>query len=83
MLIHKYNNFRFFCHNFGKYDAIFIYGVLLEINENLGKEYYTLNPIFRESTLIKLDIRLKVNRNNYIKLTFIEILNLLGKILEK
>lgn len=83
MLIARYNNFKFYCHNLGRFDSIFIYGTLSEINLSLGQEYYILKPIFRNSKLLKLDIKLKRAGNNYIQITLVDSFNLLNSSLDK
>ena len=83
MLIPRYNNFKFYCHNLGRFDSIFIYGTLSDINLSLGQEYYILKPIFRNSQLLKLDIRLKRAGNNYIQITLVDSFNLLHSSLDK
>ena len=61
MLIHKYHNFIFYVHNFGKFDVIFLYNVLLRANDKLGFDYYILTPIMRDNIIIKLTIKIKPN----------------------
>lgn len=88
MLINKYNNFIFYCHNFGGYDVYFIYKTLLNFNEKSGFNYYKLNTFIREDTIFKLTITVYVNselnenkdnkKKKSIKITFVDSLNLLN-----
>ena len=53
----KYNNITFYCHNSGKYDAIFLIGVLTKYNVENPENKYDLDPIFRDKTVLKLTIK--------------------------
>jgi DNA polymerase type B, organellar and viral len=83
MLITKYNNFTFYCHNLGKYDSIFIHGILSDINKELGQEYYMMKSLFRDNSLLKLEIKLRKSYNNFVKITLVDSLNLLNMSLDK
>ena len=89
MLINKYNNFLFYVHNLGRYDIVFLYNVLLKFNLHKGYDYYILNTIMRDNTIIKLDIKIKVeskkieNYIRYIKISLVDSLNLLSYSLDK
>jgi hypothetical protein len=83
MLISKYHNFIFYSHNFGSYDYVFILNALLKANENIGSEYYILNPCMRDDTPIKLDITICPTINTKIKISIVDSLNLLNKSLAK
>lgn len=63
MLLNKYNNFIFYVHNFGKYDVVFLYNVLLKANVDKGYEYYILNTIMKDNTIIRLNIKIKIKSN--------------------
>lgn len=76
MLNPIYNNFIYYCHNFGKYDAIFLYKILLDYNKNLGREYFILNSILRDGVIIRLDVKIK-KLNNSVKISFLDSINLL------
>ena len=88
MLINKYNNYLFYCHNFGKFDFIFIFNIMLKYNEFIGHDYYELKPILSNGKLLKLDI--KINKNYgiletnpvYIKISFIDSYNILSNSLD-
>ena len=85
MLINKYNNFIFYVHNFSKFDVVFLYNVLLKANQVKGFDYYVLKPVLRDNNIIKLTVKIKVNNNskNFIKITFLDSLNLLNNSLRK
>nr|QWO71378.1 DNA polymerase [Calocybe cyanea] len=91
MLVNKYNNFIFYAHNLANYDIVFIYNVLLKSNSDKNYDYYILNTTMRDNTIIKLDIKIKtksntdtgLNKYNYLKISFVDSLNLLNTSLEK
>jgi DNA polymerase type B, organellar and viral len=89
MLKNKYHNFIFYVHNLGNYDIVFIYNVLLNFNLVKGYDYYILNTTMRDNTIIKLEIKIKVfsktkeNLHKYIKISFVDSLNLLNLSLDK
>lgn len=89
MLVNKYNNYIFYVHNLGHYDIVFLYNVLLNFNLHKGYEYYILKTTMRDNTIIKLEIRIKVistskeNKYKYIKISFVDSLNLLNLSLDK
>ena len=89
MLLNKYNNFIFYVHNFGKYDVVFLYNVLLKANVDKGCEYYILNTTMKDNTIIRLDIKIKIkskfkeDNSKTIKISFVDSLNLLNNSLEK
>ena len=56
----KYNNIKFYCHNLGGYDIIFILRILNKYNEN-NEDKYDINCILRDDMIIKITIR-KDNR---------------------
>ena len=77
MLVPKFHNYFFYLHNLGKYDVVFIYKVLKEYNIHKKEEYYILNTIFRDDTMLKLTISIKLSIKKYIKITLLDSLNLL------
>ena len=89
MLVNKYNNYIFYVHNLGNYDIVFLYNVLLNFNLHKGYEYYILKTTMRDNTIIKLEIKIKVistskeNKYRYIKISFVDSLNLLNLSLDK
>jgi len=88
MLTYRYHNYLFYAHNLGHYDIVFIYNVLLQFNLNIGSDYYILNSTMRENIIIKLEIRIKKvsaskDTQRYIKISFVDSLNLLNLSLSK
>jgi DNA polymerase type B, organellar and viral len=90
MLINKYNKFIFYVHNLGHYDIVFLYNILLKTNLDKGFDYYILNTTMRDNTIIKLDIKIKAdsnkeetNKNRYIKISFVDSINILNASLDK
>nr|YP_010044372.1 DNA polymerase [Trametes versicolor]QPF23613.1 DNA polymerase [Trametes versicolor] len=89
MLVNKYNNFIFYVHNLGHYDIVFMYNIILKTNLEKGFDYYILNTTMRDKTIIKLEIKIKVysntkeNKHRYIKISFVDSLNLLNLSLDK
>jgi DNA polymerase type B, organellar and viral len=63
MLVNKYHNFIFYTHNFGNFDVIFLYKILLDANEKMGYDYYILKTTMRDDTIIKLEISIKKDEN--------------------
>lgn len=60
MLVPKYHNYIFFAHNLGRFDVIFLFKTLAEFNLQKGYEFYKLEPLFRESQMLKLGISIKL-----------------------
>lgn len=89
MLVNKYNNYLFYVHNLANYDIVFMYNVLLKSNLDKGFDYYILKTTMRDNTIIKLEIKIKKlsntddNKYNYIKISFVDSLNLLNSSLDK
>jgi DNA polymerase type B, organellar and viral len=77
MLISKYHNFIFYCHNFGKYDLVFILRIIKEYNLKLGYDYYQISTIIRDDVIIKLKLQIKSSSNKSIKIILLDSLNLL------
>lgn len=82
MLQTKYNNFTFYAHNFGRYDVIFIYNIIQKANEIKGFEYYKINPLTRDDTILKLTITIKT-KTKPLRIHIVDSLNLLNASLEK
>jgi len=78
MLISKYHNYNFYIHNMGKFDVIFIYKILKEFNFHKKEEYYILKSVFRDDVMLKLSISIKISNKKYIKINFIDSLNILN-----
>jgi DNA polymerase type B, organellar and viral len=85
MLVNKYHNFIFYCHNFGRYDCIFLYNILAKANINKGFEYYKLETTIRDDVIIQLTIKIKPDKDKhrYIKINIVDSLNLLNNSLDK
>ena len=43
-------------------NIIFIFKVLLEYNLNINREFFKLNPIYKDSKMLKLDIKIKLDK---------------------
>lgn len=59
LLTNKYKFMKFYCHNLGGYDVVFILGVLLRYNENNkgnSEGDYKINTIFRDKRVIRIVI---------------------------
>lgn len=59
MLVYKYDQHIYYCHNFSGYDSVFILKILKQANIDKGFEYYNLKPIYRDSKMLKLDIKIR------------------------
>lgn len=55
----KYHNYTFYTHNFGGYDSIFISKILREANIRKGFDYYKLKPLYRNSKVLTLEIKVR------------------------
>lgn len=80
MLKPKYDGFIFFVHNFSGYDVVFLLSVLVEYNKR-EENYYTLDPIFRDERIIRLDVSIKHGLGK-VKISFVDSYNLLNKSLD-
>lgn len=56
MLQNKYRGFRFYCHNFGGYDCVFVLGVLLRYNDINPLDEYKIDCVYRDKHIIKMTI---------------------------
>jgi hypothetical protein len=71
MLTNYYNNYVFYVHNFSRYDVVFLYNILLKINDKKGYSYYNLKTTMRDDDIIRLDISIKdKNLNSKISKSF-------------
>lgn len=59
----KDNDVKFYCHNFGNYDAIFILKVLSDYNDNNDKDKYELSCRNRDKDILSLRIIKTINNN--------------------
>ena len=64
MLQPKYHKYIYYCHNFSRYDSIFILKILTQANIDKGFEYYKLKPLYRDGNMLKLDIMIKWGLSN-------------------
>jgi hypothetical protein len=55
----KYDGYTFYTHNFSNYDSVFILKILKEVNLSKGFDYYKLEPLYRDSKVIKLVIKVR------------------------
>lgn len=49
----KYENIKFYCHNFGGFDVFFILKVLFDYNAKNKDNKYNINPIFRDDRILR------------------------------
>nr|QWO71369.1 DNA polymerase [Termitomyces sp. T123] len=83
MLIPEFNNYIFYAHNFGRFDAIFLHKILLDYNLSAETEnQYKIVPLYRDNKMIRLEV-LKTINSNIIKITFVDSYNILNNSLEK
>nr|QBM09675.1 hypothetical protein [Dactylella sp.] len=66
----------YYVHNFGKFDVVFVLKVILEYNRNIGHTYYHHNCSFRDSSILKLEIKIKT-KTGFNKIKFVDSLSLL------
>lgn len=52
----KYNKIKFYCHNLGGYDVVFILKALIDFNET-SQDKYDIQCIHRDDKIIKLTIK--------------------------
>jgi len=75
MLVKKYSGFTFYVHNLN-YDGVFILNKLKVFNEINDKEYYKINTLYKDSSILKIEVSIKD-----IKIIFVDSSNLLkGKL---
>lgn len=58
----KYDHITFYCHNFGKFDVVFILKVLTSYNDN-NMDKYNLTPVFRDNSILSLTITKVINNS--------------------
>jgi len=78
MLIFKYHNYNFYVHNLGLFDVVFLHKILKEFNLHYKKDKYLLKSIFRDGVMLKLSVSIKVSNIKYIKINFIDSINILN-----
>jgi hypothetical protein len=88
MLIPNYHNYIFYVHNLGKFDVVFIHKALEEYNLyrkeilNETEDYYKLSSLFRDDKILRLSVSIKLSVKKYIKISFVDSINLLNSSLE-
>jgi len=78
LLIEKYHNYIFYIHNMGKFDAVFLHKILKEFNLHKKEEYYILKSIFRDDRMLKLSVSIRISNKKYIKINFVDSINILN-----
>ncbi len=58
MLSKKYQGFTFYVHNLN-YDGVFILNKLKVFNESNQDEYYKINTLYKDSSILKIDVSIK------------------------
>jgi hypothetical protein len=58
MLLTKYNGYIFYVHNLN-YDGVFIIYNLKLVNELKGYDYYKIKPLYKDSSLLKIEISIE------------------------
>nr|YP_008475230.1 hypothetical protein [Candida corydali]AGS44529.1 hypothetical protein [Candida corydali] len=53
----KYNKYTFYCHNFGKYDCIFLLARIIKYNEAYPEDPIIYTPLYRDNVVIKLSLK--------------------------
>lgn len=61
MLKTKYHNTRFYTHNLGGFDVIFILKILCDYNQKAGEEVYKLKTVHKDNRILKLSISSSVS----------------------
>jgi hypothetical protein len=84
MLQPKYNNYIFYCHNFGNYDFIFLLYSICQYNENApSNQQFKIKIASRETNILKATISRKLPNNRTIKIHFYDSYQLLSASLDK
>ena len=69
-----YNKTTFYCHNFGRYDSVYIINALLDYNDKCDKQEiinfkYRMTYVFRDKLIIKMtkskEVEIRLNNKNY------------------
>jgi hypothetical protein len=80
----KYNNYIFYCHNFGNYDFIFLLYSICQYNENApSNQQFKIKIASRETNILKATISRKLPNNRTIKIHFYDSYQLLSASLDK
>ena len=69
MMRAKYGSIKYYCHNFGGYDAFYIIPVIYNYNDKHPENPFILNYVFRDQRIIKLTIskRFEVEEKDKVK----------------
>lgn len=79
MLSGNYNNYTFYTHNLGGYDAVFLLKILTERNLVLGYDYYIINTLYRDNRILKLEIKVYPDtKYSFNKIVIVDSYNLLS-----
>ena len=57
----KYSDVKFYCHNLGGYDIVFVLKVLLRFNQENPDNQYIVDVICRKDTVLKVTIKKTIN----------------------
>lgn len=63
MLTAKYKNAKFYTHNLGGYDVVFILKILGDYNKKMSEPYFKLKAILRDNRILKLQISVKKSKS--------------------
>jgi hypothetical protein len=80
MLSGRYNNYTFYTHNLGGYDAVFLVKILTECNLSKGYDYYRINALYRDNKILKLEIKVSPEdkKLGFNKIVIVDSYNLLS-----
>ncbi len=54
------NGFIFYVHNLGGFDSLYIIGILMRYNANVGAEVYGISPVYRGLNTLKIVVSLNM-----------------------
>jgi hypothetical protein len=85
MLTHKYNGYTFYCHNFAKFDLVFLLPALVKYNDTVeNKDKFKIEIISKDNLILKLNISKKLpNKKTAYKISFLDSYQLLSNSLDK
>lgn len=81
MLKPKFDNFIFYVHNLGRYDAVYIQKILHDFNTKVRAKY-VITPFYRDNQVLRLTIKVNLTKNKSVKIHFVDSLNLLNSSLD-
>lgn len=87
MLSPKYSNTHFYCHNFGRYDVVYLLKIVLAYNESAEgiSSPFIINCFYRNSVVIKLNLKKKSQKEkvkSLYSITFIDSYSILNQSLK-